>query len=208
MNNYDKRIICPNFQYVFHAELQIHLNWNFTNAWERWFLYFEPISLPPGWNYNPNLDTSQSVQAFRFPPDKLIIYHNVKVKYRCLNCRHEWTSARGRAIFQTEVPQLNKYNFLFAHLSTQQCRYCNREIQPSWYLKESTRVMKNICRILIEEFYSGRGFSLPRPSSPSSSSTSSEENHQRKSQTKGHHYRNLCPACRQGCCFGSHRHRY
>jgi len=204
VNNYDKNIICPNFKYVFHAELQIHLNWNFSNILERWFLYFEPISLPPGWNYDPNMDDSESAQTFRFPPDKLIIYHNAKIKYRCLNCRHEWTSARGRAIFQAEVPQRNKYNFLFAHLSTQECRFCRREIEPSWYLREATRVMKNVCRILIEEFYSNRAFALPRPPSPSSE----EENKQRKSQTKGHHYRNLCPACREGCCYGSHRRKY
>ncbi len=202
----DKNIICPNFKYVFHTELQIHLNWNLKNFWERWFLYFEIISLPPGWNYNPDLDHSISVQAFRFPPNKLFIYHNAKVKYRCFDCRHEWASARGRAIFQTEVPQLNKFNFLFVHLCTQQCRYCSREIQPSWYLNETTRVMKNVCRILIEQFYSDRQFVLPKLSS--SSSEEEEENYQRKSQTTGHHYRNLCPACREGCCFGSHRRKY
>ncbi len=206
VNNFDKHIICPNFKYVFHAELEINLNWNFHNFFERWFLYFTDISLPPGCNYDPNMNDSDSAQVFMYSPDKLIIYHNAKIKYRCLNCSNEWTSARGRAIFQAEIPRINKYNFLFANLCTQQCRFCQNEIQPSWYLNEATRVMKNVCQILIERFYSNRQFELSRPSSSSSSSSSFEAgNGQRMSQTKGHHHRNLCPACRRGCCYGSHR---
>jgi len=147
------------------------------------------------------MNNSNTPQVFTFPPDILIIYHNAKIKYRCLNCLNEWTSARGRAIFQAERPRINKYNFLFVNLCTQQCRLCRREIEPSWYLNEATRVMKNVCRILIERFYSDRQFTLPRP--PSSSSE--EDNEQRRSQTRGHHHRNLCRACREGCCYGSHR---
>jgi hypothetical protein len=186
---------------VFHAELEINLNSNFHHLLERWFLKFTEISLPPGCNYDPNMDDSNSAQVFTFPPDKLIIYHNAKVKYRCLNCSNEWASKRGRSIFQAEIPRNNKYNFLYVNLCTQQCGFCREEIEPSWYVKEATRVMKNVCRILIERFYSNRQFALPR--SPSFSSE--EGNNQPISQTKGHHCRNLCPACRQGCCYGSHR---
>jgi len=147
------------------------------------------------------MDDSNPAQVFTFPPDKLIIYHNAKVKYRCLNCSNEWASKRGRSIFQAEIPRINKYNFLYVNLCTQQCGFCREEVEPSWYVKEATRVMKNVCRILIERFYSHRQFPLPRL--PSSSSE--EGNNQPISQTKGHHCRNLCRACRQGCCYGSHR---
>jgi hypothetical protein len=201
VNNFEKNIICPDYRYVFHAELEINLNCNFNNISERWILCFTEISLPPGWNYDPNIKDSKSAQVFTFPPDILIIYHNAKIKYRCLTCRNEWTSARGRMIFQAEIPRRNKLNILFVKLCTQQCRFCRREIQPSWYLNEGTRVMKNVCRILIERFYSDRAFALPRP--PSSSSE--EENEQRMSRTTGHHHHNLCRACQQGWCFGSHR---
>ena len=201
VGNLVKNVICPNFTYVFYAELEINLNWNFTNPEERWCLYFEDISLPPGWNYDPSVDDSISVQAFTFPPNHLIIYHNAKIKYRCIECQNEWTSFRGRAIFQAETPRMNKYNFLFVNLCTQQCRYCRKEIPPSWYLKEATRVMKNVCRILIEHFYSQQHFSLPTPPSPSSD----EEDKQRKSRSAGHHRQDLCRACQRECCFGSHR---
>lgn len=204
VNNDAKQIICPNYHYVFYAELEINLNWNIQQWFERWYLYFTEISLPPGCNYDPNLDETGSSQVFLYAPDQLIIYHNAKTKYRCKNCSNEWTSARSRAIFQAEIPQINKYNFLFVNLCTQQCRYCKREIQPSWYIYESTRVMKNVCRILIEKFYSNQHFQLPRLASPSSSS-SEEENQQRRSKTIGHHCRDLCVACQRGCCHGSHR---
>jgi hypothetical protein len=193
VNNLVKNVICPNFTYVFHAELEINLNWNFTNHSERWYLYFEDISLPPGWNYDSNMNDNTSAQVFT--------YHNAKIKYRCEDCPNEWTSARGRAIFQTEAPRINKYNFLFVNLCTQQCRLCGRKIQPSWYLNEATRVMKNVCRILIERFYSQRHFALSSP--PSSSSE--EGNAQRQSHPKSPHRKDLCPACQRGCCFGSHR---
>lgn len=142
-----------------------------------------------------------SAQVFTYF-DKLIIYHNAKIKYSCENCLNEWTSARGRAIFQAEYPQENKYNILFVNLCTQQCKRCRHEIQPSWYLNEIVRVMKNIARLLIEHFYSNQSFELPR--SPSSLS-SENETQQRQSRTRGHHQKHLCRPCQLGCCFGSNR---
>ncbi|CAF2542315.1 unnamed protein product [Rotaria sp. Silwood2] len=202
LNNLDKRIICPNYTYVFYAELEINLNWNFHDCSERWSLYFVNIPLPIGWNYNFDVNDCTPAQIFVYPYDKIIICHNAKIKYRCSICINEWTTARGRAIFQAEFPIIGKYNFLCVDLCTQQCRLCGEETQPSWYLNEATRVMKNICRILIEQFYPHRNFTLPiYQTSPSEE----EEVQQRTSQTHGHHHQHLCRACREGYCYDSHR---
>ncbi|CAF3545889.1 unnamed protein product [Rotaria sp. Silwood1] len=202
VDNLDKNIICPNFTFVFHAELEINLNWNFYDSLERWCLYFIDFPLPIGWNYNLDMNDCTRVQVFLYPHDKLLICQNVKIKYRCLNCVNEWTTARGRVIFQAEVPRFGKYNILCVNLCTQQCRLCGREIRPSWYLNEATRVMKNVCRILIEQFYPDRNFTLPIFQY---SSSSEEELQQRRSQTHGPHYQHLCQACREGYCYGSYR---
>ena len=189
----ERLLICPNYRFVCHAELEIHLNSFLNNPAERWLLYFEKISLPPG--SNPHLTHSQSFQVFDFPPDKLIIYQNSKMKYLCTVCNHQWASARGRMIIQSEYPRMNRYNFLYLYLCPQQCRHCQREIEPCWYLDEAKRVMKNIGRILLERFYSDRVLDIE-------SLFSMEE--QRQSHTRGHHQRNLCPACRTGFCYDSH----
>ena len=198
-----KNYICPNYQFVCYAELEIHLNSYLTNPFERWLLYFEEISLPPGCNLH--LNDRQTVQTFDFPPNKFIIYHNSKMKYFCDNCGNRWTTARGRTIFQSEYPQKDKYNFLYLHVSTQQCRFCHRIIQPLWYLHEATRVMKSICRIFRERFYSDRVFVLPPSSSSSSSEEEKELQQQRGNRATGQHQRDLCSACRHGYCFDSHR---
>ncbi|CAF0773056.1 unnamed protein product [Rotaria sordida] len=203
VSNLDKFIICPNFTYAFHAELEINLNWNFNDSLERWYLYFTDIPLPIGWNYDPHVNDYTPAQVFLYPHDRLIISHNAKIKYRCLNCRNEWTTARGRAIFQAAIPRIYQYNILYIKLCTQQCRLCGSEIQPSWYLSEATRVMKNVCRILIEQFYSHRNFTLPI--FQYSSSSSEEGLQQRTSQASGPHHQHLCRACHEGYCFGSHR---
>ncbi|CAF3747136.1 unnamed protein product [Rotaria socialis] len=201
LDNFDKNIICPNFTYVFYTELEINLNWNFHDPMERWYLLFAEISLPICCAKKINENNHTPVQVFVYPPNRLIIYHNAKIKYRCLNCINEWTSARGRAIFQTEIPCTNKYNCLFVNLCTQECRLCRRNIQPSWYLCETTRVMKSVCRIIIEQFYSNRNFPLPIHQN----SSSDERFIQRASQTNGRHHENLCQACREGYCYDSHR---
>jgi len=204
LNTTEKRIICPKTKYAFHAELEIHLNCNFSNPFERWILYFTDVSLPPGCNYNSNMANQMSAQVFTVFPDKIVICHNAKVKYSCRTCSNEWTTARGRAIFQAEYPQINKYNILFINLCTQLCQNCRQEIQPSWYLSETVRVMKSVARILIERFYSNRSFELPRPTSPSDNDDD-DEIQQRQSRTRGHHQINLCPSCQRGYCFDSHK---
>ncbi|CAF4597425.1 unnamed protein product [Rotaria socialis] len=190
LDNFDKNIICPNFTYVFYTELEINLNWNFHDPMEQWYLLFAEISLPICCAKKINENNHTPVQVFVYPPNRLIIYHNAKIKYRCLNCINEWTSARGRAIFQTEIPCTNKYNCLFVNLSTQECRLCRRNIQPSC-----------VCRIIIEQFYSNRNFPLPIHQN----SSSDERFIQRASQTNGRHHENLCQACREGYCYDSHR---
>lgn len=192
--NDEKQIICPDYRFVCHAELEIHLNSILTNLADRWLLYFQEISLPPGWN--SHVTYSQPIQVFDYPPDKLIIYQNSKMKYSCANCNYQWASARGRMIIQSEYPRMNKYNFLYLHLYPQQCRYCRREIPPCWYLDEATRVMKNVCRILLERFYSNRILNIE-------ALVFNEE--QRRSYARGPHEENLCSACRIQCCFDSHR---
>jgi hypothetical protein len=138
-----------------------------------------------------------SVQTFFYQPKILTILHNAKIKYCCLNCQYEWTSARGRAIFQAEIPESNKHNILFGYLFSQKCQKCHQETQPSWYLDEATRVMKNVCRVLLNKFYSIL---------PSSTSSSSEEEDfdQRTSDMRNHHHRHLCRACQEGSCYASH----
>ncbi len=198
----DKSFFCPNFYYVFYAEMEINLNRFFTrNSREQWSLLFVDYNFMPPVNVNDNhFNRRTPVQTFTYQPHILTILHNAKIKYRCLHCVHEWTTARGRAIFQAEIPEINKHNVLFAHLFTQQCQKCRRDIEPSWYLDEATRVMKNVCRILIDKFYSHRQFLL----SSSSSSSSDEDDMQRASYMRSHHHRDLCRACQEGSCYSSH----
>jgi hypothetical protein len=193
----DKSLFCPNFYYVFYAELEINLNRFFpTNSNEQWSLLFVDYNFMPPIYINNNIHTS--VLTFYYQPHILTILHNAKIKYRCLHCQHEWTTARGRAIFQAEKPETNKYNILFAYLFTQKCQICHRDTEPSWYVDEATRVMKNVCRILIDHFYTDRQFL----SSPSSSSSSEDEFVQRSSHMRDYHHRDLCPACQVGSCYG------
>ncbi len=198
----DKSLFCPNFYYVFYAEVEIHLNRFFTeNSRERWSLLFVDYNfMPPNYLNENNFNRSTSFQVFKFQPNILTIACNAKIKYCCLHCQYEWTTARGRAIFQAEIPEINKYNILFAYLFTQKCRKCRREIFPSWYVDEATRVMKNVCRILLDEFYSHRQLE----SSSSSSSSSSEDDTQRSSDMRHHHQQDLCQACQEGSCYASH----
>lgn len=175
------------------------MNWNFCNALERWCLFFAPIFVPIDLKCNRILSEYSEVQLFFVASDKMIIYHNAKMKYRCLHCMNEWTTARGRITFQAETPKVNKYNFLYVNLCTQHCRLCGTEIEPSCYLNEVTRVMKNICQILIEQFYPNRNFVLPLPPS----STSEEDFGQRIKQPRGPHQQHLCRACREGFCYSS-----
>jgi len=191
----DKSLFCPNFYYVFYAELELNLNRFFPiNSREQWSLLFVDYNFMPPININ---NRNASIEIFRYQPHILTILHNAKIKYCCLHCQYEWTTARGRAIFQAEIPEINKYNILFGYLFTQKCGKCHRDIEPSWYLDEATRVMKNVCRILIENFYSDRQFFL----SPSSSSSSSEDDVQRSSHMRDHHHRDLCRACQEGSCY-------
>ncbi|UJR13254.1 hypothetical protein I4U23_000275 [Adineta vaga] len=195
----DKSLFCPNFYYVFHAELEIHLNRYFIQRpREQWSLGFVDHNfLPPMYFLNVNLSTNQPYQIFRYPDHILKIVHNAKIKYCCRQCQYEWTTARGRAVFQAELPQENKYNILFAYLFTQICQKCLRDIEPCWYVDEATRVMKNICRILKENFYSNF------------QSSDDEDNYenQRLSVTKNSHQYNLCQACKNGSCFASNLQR-
>jgi hypothetical protein len=192
----EKSLFCLNFYYVFYAELEINMNRYFTdNSREQWSLLFVDYNFMPPIHLNNN---HLPVQTFFYQPHILTILHNAKVKYCCLNCRYEWASARGRAIFQSERPEPNKYNILFAYLFTQKCQQCHQETKPSWYLDEATRVMKNVCRILMNKFYSD----LHSPSS--SSSTSEEAFNQRASDMRNPHHQNLCRACQEGSCYASH----
>ena len=189
----DKSLFCLNYFYVFYAELEINLNRYFTqNSREQWSLLFVDYNFMPPIHLNMN----KSIQPFFYTPNILTILHNAKVKYCCLDCSYEWTTARGRAIFQAEIPETNKYNILFAYLFTQKCQRCHQETKPSWYLDEATRVMKNVCRILLNKFYW-----LP---SSSSSSSSEEDFDQRASDMSSHHHRELCSACQEGSCYASH----
>jgi hypothetical protein len=197
----DKSLFCPNFYYVFYAELEINLNRFFTaNSREQWSLLFVDYSFIPPNYHDYMINTYKSAEIFSFQPRIITTLHNAKIKYRCLHCDQEWTTARGRAIFQAEIPETNKHNVLFAYLFTQKCQICRRDTEPSWYLDEATRVMKDVCRILTDYFYSKRQFKLPR--SPSSSSD--EEHEQRSSDMKEHHRENLCRACQEGSCYASH----
>lgn len=201
----DKSLFCPNFYYVFYAELEINLNRYFReDSLEQWSLLFVD------YNFIPPLliDPYKQYQAFYSQSNLLMILHNAKIKYRCLDCCSEWTTAQGRALFQAEIPQRNKYNVLFAYLFTQKCRLCRREIQPSWYLDEATRVMKNVSKILLEHFYSQRQFaSSPTPSCSSSEYSQEEEEEesskQRTSRMTHHHHYHLCQACLEGSCYAS-----
>jgi hypothetical protein len=199
----DKSLFCLNFYYVFYAEIEINLNRFFTeNLLERWSLLFVDYNfMPPIYDYDINIDINNSAQLFTFQPNILTILHNAKIKYCCLKCHYEWTSARGRVIFQAERPEMNKYNILFAYLFTQKCQICRQETEPSWYLDEVTRVMKSVCGILTDKFYSDRQFSLP--SSPTSSSE--KEYVQRSSDMRNHHHEDLCRACQEGSCYPSRR---
>ncbi len=204
----DKSLFCPNFYYVFYAEMEINLNRFFSrNSPEQWSLLFVDYNFMPPINMNMNhFNIRRTAQIFYYEPHILTILHNAKIKYRCLDCQHEWTTARGRAIFQAEIPEINKYNILFAYLFTQKCQKCRRDIEPSWYLDEATRVMRNVSRILIDRFYSHRRF----PLSPSISSSSGDEEDeeedfvQRASHMRDHHHRDLCRACQEGSCYASH----
>lgn len=197
----DKSLFCPNFYYVFYAEVEIHLNRFFTeNSREQWSLLFVDYNfMPPIYLNENNFNRYESFQIFKYQPHILTIVHNAKIKYCCLDCECEWTTARGRAIFQAEIPEINKYNILFAYLFTQKCQKCRRETAPSWYVDEATRVMKNVCRILLDQFYSHRQLEL---------SSSSEDDIQRLSDMKDHHQQDLCQACQEGSCYASNwRHQ-
>ena len=203
----DKSLFCPNFYYVFYAELEINLNRYFPdNSVEQWSLLFVDDNFIP----LVKIDPFKQYQTFYSQPNLLMILHNAKIKYRCLDCHHEWTTAQGRAIFQAETPQMDKHNVLFAYLFTQKCRLCHHETKPSWYLDEATRVMKNVSRILIEQFYSQRQLATsPSPSSSSSEfheeieEEEEERSNQRTSHMKHHHYYHLCQACLEGSCYAS-----
>ncbi|CAF0843537.1 unnamed protein product [Adineta steineri] len=190
----DKSLFCPNFYYVFYAELEIHLNQFFSqNEREQWSLLFTDYNfmLPI------SLDTDAPYKVIRCPFERVTILHNAKIKYCCKNCKTEWTTARGRVIFQAEIPQVNHYNILFAYLFTQKCRQCYQEILPCWYLDEATRVMKNVCRILREEFYSHQYLKALH-------SEEIDDGQQRQSYTREHHQQNLCLACQQNSCYASY----
>lgn len=199
----DKSLFCPNFYYVFHAELELNLNRYFVRSpYEKWSLGFvEYDLLPPMYFRNVDLNTNEPFKLFWFPNDILKIVHNAKIKYCCRDCSREWTTARGRAVFQAERPQRNKMNVLFAYLFTQKCRECLRETQPCWYLDETTRVMRSICRILKDNFYSNRHF--PSQDSSSDEDTESILIEQRASHMTNFHERKLCSACLAGSCFAS-----
>jgi len=197
----DKSFFCPNFYYVFYAELELNLNRYFTiSSREQWSLLFVDYNFMPPVNINnDNFNEDRSILVFKYQPHILTILHNAKIKYCCLPCQNEWTTARGRVIFQAEVPEINKYNVLFGYLFTQKCRICHRDTEPSWYLDEATRIMKNVCRILIENFYSNRQLLLSSPSS-----SSEEDDVQRASHMRNRHHRDLCRACQEGSCYGLH----
>ncbi|CAF1062670.1 unnamed protein product [Adineta ricciae] len=199
----DKSFFCPNFYYVFHAELEINLNQYFSqSSRERWSLGFVDYDLlPPMFFRDVDLNTNEPFKLFWFPDDILKIVHNAKIKYCCRDCSHEWTTARGRAVFHAERPIRNKVNVLFTYLFTQKCRECLQEIQPCWYLDETTRVMRNICRILKDNFYSNRQFSSQDSSSDEDVELTLGE--QRASRMTNFHERNLCSACLAGSCFAS-----
>ena len=202
----DKILFCLNSYLVFYAELEININRFFTqNSREQWSLLFVDYNfMPPVYIHNTKLNPKTSAQRYFFQPHILTILHNAKVKYCCLSCRYEWTTARGRAIFQGEKPEANKYNVLFAYLFPQKCQICRKDTEPSWYLDETTRVMKSVCRILNEEFYSDRQFLSPPSSSSSSSSLDQEEEcEQRFSAMRNSHPQHLCRACQQGSCYTS-----
>lgn len=199
---FEKSLFCPNFYYVFYGELEMNLNRYFIeNSRKEWSLLFVDYNFMPSMPINRH----KGYHAFYSQPHLLTILHNAKIKYRCLDCHYEWTTARGRVKFQAEIPEENKYNVLFAYLFTQKCQICHREIEPSWYLDEVTRVMKNVCRILMEYFYSSR----PVSSSPTPSSSSidlefeEERSDQRASDMQNHHYKHLCQACLEGSCYTS-----
>ena len=207
-----KSLFCPNFYYVFYAELELNLNRYFLgNFREEWSLLFVDYNFMPPVSINRH----KGYHAFYSQPHLLTILHNAKIKYRCLDCHYEWTTARGRVKFQAEIPQENKHNILFAYLFTQKCQICRREIQPSWYLDEVTRVMKNVCRILMDYFYSYRPF-ITSSSSPTPSSSSidyefefeEERSDQRASDMRNHHYQHLCQACQEGSCYASSSWQY
>lgn len=193
-----KKVICPNFKYAFHAELELHLNCYFADPRERWSLLFTDILPPPALQHPIDENEFNSAPVSRFYNSLFFIYHNAKVKFCCEFCGHEWASARGRALFQTSIPAENTYNVLFVDLFRQRCQRCRREIEPSWYLEEVVRVMQETSRILIRRFYAARNFPLvqfpPRPIV------------QRRSQTQGPHLSRLCQACQQGLCLRTRRH--
>ena len=164
----DKSLFCLNFYYVFYAELEISLNRYFTKeSREQWSLLFVDYNFIPPDYQNFYYDIYNTCQIYFFQPRILTILCNAKIKYRCLNCHYEWTTARGRAIFQAEIPEINKYNILFAYLFPQICQICYEDIQPSWYLDETTRIMKDVCYILNNYFYSSDIAFLKRPMSDS-----------------------------------------
>jgi hypothetical protein len=185
--------------------LEINLNRFFSEqSREQWSLLFVDYSFIPPNYYNYKSYTYKTAEIYFFQPHILTILHNAKIKYRCMDCHYEWTTARGRAIFQAEIPAINKYNVLFSYLFTQKCQICHQDVKPSWYLDEATRVMKDVCHILNRYFYYNRQFQLPHlPDS------SSEERHeQRLSSMKEPHRQNLCRACQEGSCFTSHHQHY
>ncbi len=92
------------------------------------------------------------------------------------------------------------------HVICEHPQRCRRDTEPSWYVDEATRVMKNVCRILIDQFYSHR--QLRSTSSSSSSLSSDEEFVQRSSAMRTHHPQDLCQACQEGSCYNSNRQYY
>jgi len=186
----EKSLFCQNFYFVFYAELELNLNRYFSeSSRECWSLLFVDYDFMPP----VPLNSSLPIQMFYWNQNVLMIQHNAKVKYCCRDCSYEWTSARGRAIFQAEIPEENKHNVLFAYLFHQQCQKCFRDTEPCWYVDEATRVMKNISRILIEKFYSDRDFPFD--------DDFQTDLHQRESDMRHHHNRNLCSACQHRSCY-------
>ncbi|CAF1135671.1 unnamed protein product [Rotaria sordida] len=74
--------------------------------------------------------------------------------------------------------------YLFTYLFTQKYQICRRNIEPLWYLNETTQIMKHVCPILIEKFYSYQSFRLI----PSLSSSSEDKCVQYANDMKDHYH--------------------
>ncbi|CAF0741816.1 unnamed protein product [Didymodactylos carnosus] len=170
----EKKTFYENNSQVMHAELEINLNSMMMNDRDVWSLialdhssmselvtFISPHEQQCGMMQETYYYSTQSDDQYQqiSHHQHILVLRNAKVKYicstpKCMKQRKEWTTARGRALFLFENPSfLTSQHLIVYHLFEQNCNLCHQNVQPSWYLDETCRVIREIAQLIIMNFY-------------------------------------------------------